>query len=182
MSTTTEQEAKAPSAGVLPLIAVANLVVCVAFLLFSIPFYYKQLHILSSWPEANAQVVRAQVVPARAGVQAEGQKYYDSDVEFLYTVDGKPHMAEILSHRSPAIAKVRYETNKFPVGSHRIIRYNPENFADIRVNAGFNRRFFFAPFLITGFGVIFGVFAATFYAMGRSSKKHPVQAHQDPIQ
>lgn len=158
--------------GVLPVIAIANLVVCVGFLLFSIPFYWKQVRILSTWPEADAQVIRAQVVPAH-GEEAEGngQKYFDSDVQLLFTVKGKPHIAEVLSHRSPSIGKVRYETNKFPVGSHHKIRYNPDNLSDVRVNAGVNRRFFFAPMLITGFGLIFAGFAAVFFAMGRSSKK-----------
>jgi hypothetical protein len=171
VSTATAQEPKAPSAGVLPLIAVANLIVCVAFILFSVPFYWKQVNILRSWPVVDAQVIRAEVVPARSEVQSDGQKYYDSDVQFLFTVDGTPHVAEIFSHRSPKIEMVRYETNKFTVGSHRSIRYNPANLTDIRVNAGFNRRFFFAPLLITGFGLIFAMFAAIFFAMARSSRR-----------
>ncbi len=169
MSTVTVQEPKAPSLGVLPVIAIANLIVCVGFLLFSLPFYWKQIHILYSWPEVDAQVIRAQVVPVHSDTPSD-QWYFDSDLQFLYTVSGKPHVAEVLSHRSPSAAKVRYETNKFPVGSHHKIRYNPGNFADVRVNTGFNRRFFFAPMLITGFGLIFGGFAAVFWAMARSSR------------
>lgn len=174
MSTATDQETKAPSAGILPLIAVANLVVCAAFILFSVPFYWKQVHILYSWPAADAQVIRAKVVPVRAEVSADGQRFYDSDVQLLFTVSGKPHIAEVFSHRSPSIEKVRYETNKFPVGSHQKIRYNPANLTDVRVNAGYNRRFFFAPLLITGFGLIFAIFAGVFYAMARSGRKTPV--------
>lgn len=172
MSTATVEQTKAPSAGVLPLIAIANLVVCLIFFAFSIPFYAKQIHILNTWPQVDAQVIRAEVVPARNDVANNGQRYYDSDVQFLFTIDGTPHVAEIFSHRSPIIEKVRYETNKFPVGSHRKIRYNPANFIDIRVNAGYNRRFFFAPLLITGFGAIFGMFAGVFYAMARNSRHH----------
>ncbi len=171
MSTATAQEPKAPSAGVLPLIAIANLIVCLAFFAFSLPFYWKQIHILHSWPAVDSQVIRAEVVPARTEVASDGQKYYDSDVQFLFTVNGTPHVAEIFSHRSPKIEKVRYETDKFPVGSHRGLRYNPANLTDVRVGAGYNRRFFFAPLLITGFGLIFGIFAAVFTAMGRGSKK-----------
>jgi Protein of unknown function (DUF3592) len=171
VSVATEQPTKPSSAGVLPLIAVANLVVCLAFVLFSIPFYWKAIYILHSWPTADAQVIRAEVVPVRSEVAADGQRYYDSDVQFLFTVDGKPHVAEILSHRSPKIEQVRYETNKFPVGSHRAIRYNPTNLTDVRVNAGYNRRFFFAPMLITGFGSIFAIFAGIFWAMTRSSRR-----------
>jgi hypothetical protein len=155
----------------LPLIAVANLVVCAAFFLFSLPFYWKQIHILNSGPAVNAQVVRAKVVPVRSEVSEDGQKVYDSDVQFLFTVDGKPHIAEVFSHRSPNIAKVRYETNKYPVGSWHSIRYNPTNLTDVRVHAGYNRRFFFAPLLITGIGVIFGIFAGVFYAMTRSGRQ-----------
>ena len=176
MSTATVQETKAPSSGVLPIIAIANLVVCLAFVVFSLPFYYKQLHILNTWPEVDAQVIRAEVVPVRAEVAESGQKYFDSDVQFLFTVNNVPHVAELFSHRSPKMDKVRYETNKFPVGSHRKIRYNPANLTDVRVQAGYNRRFFFAPLLITGFGVIFGIFAAVFYAMARSSKRQQLAA------
>jgi hypothetical protein len=171
VSTATAQETKAPSAGVLPIIAIANLIVCIAFVVFSIPFYYKQLHILHSWPEVEAQVVRAEVVPARSEVAENGQKYYDSDVQFLFTVNGAPHFAELFSHRSPKIEQVRYETNKFPIGSRTKIRYNPDSLTDVRVQAGYNRRFFFAPLLITGFGAIFGVFAGVFYAMARSGRR-----------
>ncbi|HEY3926896.1 MAG TPA: DUF3592 domain-containing protein [Candidatus Koribacter sp.] len=171
MSASTAQTTKAPSAGVLPVIAVANLIVAIMFVLFSTPFYYKQIHILHSWPAADAQVVRAEVVPAHIEVPADGQKYFDSDVQFLFTVDGVPHFAEVFSHRSPNIEKVRYETNKFTVGSHQSVRYNPANPTDIRANAGYNRRFFFAPLLITSFGFIFFVFAAIFYWMAVRSRK-----------
>lgn len=171
MSTATAQETKAPSSGLLPLIAVANLVVCLAFVLFSVPFYWKQVHILYSWPEVDAQVTKARIVPVRSEVSADGQRYFDSEVQFQFNVAGKAHVAEVFSHRSPNIEKVRYETNKFPVGSHRTIRYNPENAGDIRVNAGYNRRFFFAPLLITGFGAIFAVFAGIFWGMARSGRK-----------
>jgi hypothetical protein len=176
VSTATAQETKAPSAGVLPLIAIANLIVCLAFVAFSLPFYWKQIHILRTWPAVDAQVIRAEVVPARTEVSSDGQKYYDSDVQFLFTVDGTPHVAEIFSHRSPKVEKVRYETDKFSVGSHHALRYNPTNLTDVRVGAGYNRRFFFAPLLITGFGVIFGVFAAIFTAMARGGIKHQAPA------
>ena len=176
MSTATETPAKVPSAGMLPLIAAANLVVCILFVLFSVPFYYKQIYILYRWPAADARVIRSQVVPAHTAVAADGQRYYDSDLQFLFSVNGKPHIAELFSHRSPNIEKVRYETNKFPLGSHRKIRYNPDNLTDVRVNAGFNRRFFFAPLLITGFGGIFLVFAAVFYWMARRSRQAQVAA------
>lgn len=171
MSTTTTQSTPVPSAGVLPVIAAANLIVAVMFVLFSSLFYYKQIHILHSWPAVDAQVIRAEVIPAHIQVPADGQKYYDSDVQFLFTVDGVPHFAEVFSHRSPSIEKVRYETNKFAVGSHITIRYNPVALTDIRVNAGYNRRFFFAPLLITGFGLIFLVFAGIFYWMAVRSRK-----------
>lgn len=171
MSTATAQETKAPSAGILPLIAIANLVVCLAFLAFSIPFYWKQIHILQSWPAVDAQVIRAKVVPVRSEVSADGQRYFESDVQLLFTVQGKPHIAEIFSHRSPNIEKVRYETNKFLVGSHHTLRYNPANLTDVRVGAGYNRRFFFAPLLICGFGLIFAIFAGVFLAMARSGNK-----------
>ncbi|ABF41302.1 hypothetical protein Acid345_2301 [Candidatus Koribacter versatilis Ellin345] len=171
MSTTPAQSNNAPSTGVLPVIAIANLIVCIGFVLFSLPFYWKQIHILYSWPEVEAQVVRSQVVPAKADVPDSGLRYYDSDVQLLFTVNGQPHFAEVVSHRSPMVAKVRYETNKFPVGSHHKIRYNPSNLSDVRVNAGFNRRFFFAPLLISGFGAIFAIFALIFWGMARSSRR-----------
>jgi Protein of unknown function (DUF3592) len=177
VSTVTVQESKAPSSGVLPVIAIANLIVCVGFLLFSVPFYWKQLHILYSWPEAEAQVIRSQVIPARTQLPENGQHYFDSEVQLLFTVEGKPHIAEVISHRSPSAAKVRYETNKFPVGTRHKIRYNPINLTDVRVNAGFNRRFFFAPMLITGFGAIFAVFAGVFWAMARSSRRRLAAEH-----
>ena len=165
--------------GVLPVIAIANLIVCAGFLLFSIPFYWKQIHILNSWPSADAQVIRSKVVAVGSAVSEDGQRVYDSDVGFLFTVNGKPHVAEVFSHRSPNIEKVKYETNKFPMGSHHPIRYNPAKFTDVRVNAGYNRRFFFAPLLITGFGLIFGIFAAIFYAMSRSGSKSQAATHSD---
>jgi len=155
-------------------IAVANLIVCIGFLLFSLPFYWKQIHILYSWPAADAQVVRSQVIVAKNDLPDSALRYYDSDVQLLFTVNGQPHFAEVLSHRSPQLAKVRYETNKFPVGSHNKIRYNPANLADVRVNAGVNRRFFFAPLLITGFGAIFAIFALIFWSMGRSGRRRVV--------
>ncbi len=167
--TPAQAEANGAPGKLLWVIGVSLLVICCAFVAISLPFYWRQLDILRTWPEANAQILRAEVVPIRS-VAPDGAPLYESHIQFLFTVNGEPHFAEDRSHRSPDIRRVRYETNKFVVGNHRKILYNPERYTDIRVNAGFNRRFFFIPLLITGFGALFGIASAIVFAIARRQR------------
>lgn len=174
MSVAIEAEPKASTRSVVRLVGIANLVICAVFLLISLPFYWTQIKILETWPKADAQVLSAEVALVRE-TSSYGSRLHESHVRFLFTVDGRAQIAEERSHRSPDIRRVRYETNKFQVGSHRTIRYNPRNHADIRVNAGLNRRFFFAPLLITGFAAIFGAIGGACMLLARRRRTRLAQ-------
>ncbi len=176
VSAVIEAEPKASTRSLAAFIGVANLVIFGAFLLISLPFYWTQIRILESWPEADAQVIRAEVALVKTEVAPDGSRLYESRVQFLFTVNGKPEIAEDRSHRSPELKRVRYETNKFQVGSHRRILYNPKKYTDIRVNAGLNRRFFFVPLLISGFGAVFGVIGAICLFGARRRKRRHARA------
>lgn len=170
-----EAEPKASTRSAVGLVGFANLAICAVFLLISLPFYWNQIKILETWPKADAQVLRAEVALVKSETAPYGSRLHESHVQFLFTVDGKPQIAEERSHRSPDIRRVQYETNKFKVGSHRTILYNPQNPSDIRVNAGLNRRFFFVPLLITGFAAIFGVIGGGCMLMERRRRSRSMR-------
>jgi len=48
--------------GTLRVIAAANFIFCGLFVLFSLPYFWRQVQVLRNWPEVDAQVLRSEVV------------------------------------------------------------------------------------------------------------------------
>ena len=140
--------------GVLRVIAAANFIFAILFLIFSLPFFWRQVRVLRNWPETDAQVLRSEVVSA---TPAGHENVYRAKLQVLYTVDGQPVTSELTSFESTNYEATREQTDQFPVGSHRAIRYDPANPAQARIGAGWNRTYFALPLIIAGDGSFFRV-------------------------
>ena len=73
---------------------------------------------------------------------------YQAEIEFRYTIDGKPFETPSRSDYSTS----DYEAMKriaaaYSPGTRHMVRYNPTNPNDIRMNAGYNFGFFLAPII-----------------------------------
>ncbi len=153
--------------GVLQFIAVACLIVCGLFLIFSAPFFWGQLQVLRAWPVRQAQVIRSEVVVQPA---PKHEQLYSAKLDVVYVVDGRPVTAELTSFQSSNYEETARRVAQFPVGSRHAIRYDPGNPSQARIGAGWNRRFFAVPLITLGIGLGFAVIAAGLFIAARMAR------------
>lgn len=147
----------------LRVIAVANLIFFLVGLLFAVPPFIQQMKVLRTWPAAEAQVVRSDVVPVHT---TSGTMLYDTLLELRYQADGRPFVSSVTSlHQSTSYDRKKKQAERFPPGSRTDVRYNPSNPAEIRIQAGYNVHFFAIPVFISGVAAIFGVLALIFFLL-----------------
>lgn len=149
---------------ILQFIGVANLILCVLFVMFSLPFFWKQYHVLRSWPETEAQVLRSDVVSQPA---PSHEQLYATRLEILYTVAGKPVTAELTSYENSNYQATRARAAQFSVGSRHPVRYDPHDPTQVRIGADWNARFFAVPLVVLCMGVAFGVLAVICLSLAR---------------
>ena len=150
--------------GTLQAIAAACLIICVLFLVFSLPFFWNQIQVLRTWPAVDAQILRSDVVVDRI---SQHEQMYSAKLGLLYTAEGKPITTEVTSLQDQNYDKTRARANEFQVGSHHEIRYSPRDPTQARIGAGWNLRFFALPLVVAGCGILFGLVSAALLIMSR---------------
>ena len=151
--------------GTLRLIAAANFIFCGLFLLFSLPFFWRQLQVLRNWPETDAQVLRSEVVSLPS---SSHENVYRVKLQVHYTVAGQPITSELTSFESTNFEATQKRTEEFPVGSHHLVRYNPANPAQARIGAGWNRTYFALPLVVLAMAVFFALVGAVLLAIAKT--------------
>jgi hypothetical protein len=139
--------------GALRLIAAANFIFALLFVIIGLPFFWRQWQVLRNWPQTDAQVIRSEVVAHTLG----HDNFYRAKLQMVYTVAGQPIVAELTSFESKNYEATVQRSEQYPVGSHHPIRYDPANPFQARVGAGWNRTFFALP-LIVGIAAMFFFF------------------------
>ena len=153
----------------LRVIAVACLVFFLIGLLFAVPPFIEQMKVLRSWPSADAQVLRSEVVPL---LTDSGQMLYDTRLVLAYQVDGRSYVSSVGSlHQSTSYERKKKQAERFPAGSHTEVRHNPGDPTDVRIQAGFNVHFFAVPVFISGVAAIFGLLALLFFLVSRRGRE-----------
>ena len=150
--------------GVLQFIGVACLIVCVLFVILSLPFFLGQYRVLHFWPVTQARIVGSEVVSQPA---AKHDQLYAAKLHIEYAVSGKLIAVELISFQSSNYAQTLTRASEFPVGSWHQIRYDPNNPTQARIGAGWNRRFFAVPLITLGCGLGFATFAAGFFIFAK---------------
>jgi hypothetical protein len=151
--------------GTLGMIAVANFIFATIFVIFSLPFFWHQANVLLKWPEADAQVLRSEVV-----VQPSGhENLYRAKLQVLYTVAGQPVTPELISFESRNYEATLKRTLQYSVGSHHPVRYDPSNPSQARLGAAWTRTFFALPLIILGMAALFTCVGAVFLAVAKAS-------------
>ena len=154
--------------GLLVFLGVPNLILCTLCIILSLPFFWGQVRVLRTWPETQAQVMRSDVVTQPAPPH---QQLYAAKLQVLYTVDGIPITAELISFQSQNYQQTAARVAQFPVGSRHHIRYDPRTPTQARIGAGWNLRFFLVPLVMLGMGVIFGGIAAAFLVAAKALRR-----------
>jgi hypothetical protein len=126
-----------------------------------VPPFLQQVKVLRTWPAADAQVLRSEVVPLRTD---SGQMLYDTLLVLAYQVNGRAYVSSVGSlHQSTHYERKKKQADRFPPGSRTEVRYNPGDPADLRIQAGYNVHFFAVPVFISGVAATFGVLALLFF-------------------
>jgi uncharacterized protein DUF3592 len=151
--------------GTLRMIAAANFIFAALFVIFSLPFFWRQVQVLHQWPETDAQVLRSEVVTAPASGH---ENVYRAELQVLYTVTGQPVTSELTSFESTNYDATLRRTQQFPVGSHHAVRYDPANPSQARIGAGWNRTFFALPLIVLTMAVFFALVGAVLLAIAKA--------------
>lgn len=115
-----------------------------------------QVHVLRSWPMTQARVTQSRIVEQPA---PKHEQLYAAKLDIAYEVDGRAITADLTSFQSRNYQETARRAAEFPVGSLHEIRYDPNNPAQARIGAGWNRRFFAVPLITLGCGLCFGLLA-----------------------
>lgn len=150
--------------GGLQFFGVACLVLCLLFIIFSLPFFWTQIRVLRTWPTTQAQVLRSEVVTQPAPAH---EQLYAAQLQLLYTVEGKPITVELTSFQSKNYEETQRRAAEFTVGSRHPLRYDPRDPNQARIGAGWNARFFAAPLLLLAMGAAFAMIALGLFMAGR---------------
>jgi len=148
---------------ILKVVAFAALLAGAFLMLGSASSYYRNCKALKTWPAADAVVIRSEV--NQPGVGRASAKY-QADFAFRFTVDGKEHTGKLSApSRTFSRESSEKETDRFPVGSHHRIRYNPAKPSEIILDADPDAYCYTAlvPFLVGLVMAVLGlvVFGAT---------------------
>ena len=151
--------------GTLRVIAAANFIFCGLFLVFGLPFFWRQLQVLRNWPETDAQVLRSEVVSQPSSGH---ENVYRAKLLVLYSVAGQPVTSELASFESANYEATQKRTEEFPVGSHHLVRYDPSNPSQARIGAGWNRTYFALPLIVLTIAALFAFIGAVFLAIAKA--------------
>lgn len=152
--------------GTLRLIAAANFIFAALFIFFSLPFFWRQVQVVRNWPETEAQVLRSEVV---TGPQSGHDNLYRAKLQVLYTVGGQPITSELTSFESTNYEATLRRTERFAVGSHHAVRYDPANPSQARLGAGWNTTFFALPLIVLAMAAFFTLIGAVFLAVAKAT-------------
>ena len=146
--------------GMLRLVGVAFFIFFFGFLLLSSPFWWKQWQVLHTWTPVDAEVVQSDVSP----MTLRGKTGYDIFLVLRFKSGDRVLDTTYRSERlSSSADSKRAEVARFPIGKHVPILYDPSDPTKVRLDPGYNLRFFAVPALITVMGLICALAATVFF-------------------
>lgn len=144
--------------------AVASILFGVASIAFAIPFYWKQSSVIRNWPAAQANVKRSEVVQITQG----GQKLWATRFELSFEAEGKIVLSTVNGYRQAAMRdSVEAAAQRFPAGSTRLVRYDPQNPSEVRLDTDHPRRYYQLPIALVVTGAIFVAMALLLFYVTR---------------
>lgn len=112
----------------------------------------KQSAVVRNWPTAMANVRRSEIVQITQG----GQKLWATRFEMSFEADGKIVQTTVNGYRQSAVRENLEEAaSHYPAGSTRLIRYDPHNPSEVRLDTDQPRRYYQLPIALGITGLIF---------------------------
>jgi hypothetical protein len=127
-----------------------------------------QIIVLSSWAKADGQVTASEIMRY---FSPKSKPVYRLRVTFQYQADGVPHFAVSSSSLgSSDLAAVSHKVTRYPVGSHHMIYYDPNNPVDMHFDAGYNAEYLAKPLIIGTAGLLFVIAGTVIRALARRAQ------------
>jgi hypothetical protein len=141
--------------------AIASFLFGVASIALAIPFFVKQSAVVRNWPTAIASVRKSEIVQITQG----GQKLWATRFELSFDANGQIVITTVNGYRQAALHKtVEEAAQRYPAGATRLIRYDPRNPSEVRLDTDQPRRYYQLPIALGITGIIFIAIAlALFY-------------------
>jgi hypothetical protein len=141
--------------GATRIIAIACIVFGMAWLAIAAPFFLRQLDVQRHWRQANATLRSSSVVDD----SAPGRKLYKTRFEFDVESSSGWRAAVVDGYRiSSDRKKVEAEAARWIPGAQLVVRGNPQDSSEIRLDVDKPFRHFFIP-------IVFGSIATVFFAL-----------------
>jgi hypothetical protein len=105
---------------------------------------WRQYRILKTWPAVDAQVVRAEAVPSPS--PAGQRENYAAEFVFRYEVAGRSYATTATPVYGSSLPEVQRWLRQLPVGSHRAVRYEPDNPQIISLAVDYRSLSFVVPY------------------------------------
>ncbi len=122
------------------------------FLTVAVVMGVGRYRVVTSWPQVEGVVTRSEV---GEGKSVSGQRSFQPQVEVRYTVGGREYREGAVLDRSNNYVSVRRTVEGNPVGERRLVRYNPGDPRDVRIEGGFTLESLIIPFVLGCLGVVF---------------------------
>jgi len=146
------------------LAAIACLLFGLAAVGLGVPFFLKQHAIVRDWPAVQAHIHSSEVVE----MTAAGGQLYATRFELSFTTGDHLNLVTVNAYEQGTDRRmVEAAARRYPAGSYALIRYNPNNPSDIRLDTDQPRRFYRIPFALGITGLIFLVTAAIIFVFIR---------------
>ncbi len=150
-------------------IATAFFLFAIAFLGLAAPLYWSQWKILRTWPQARATVVQSRVITRK---EVQGQPMYEDEYALGFSLNDRSYVVVLRSHRpSTDYASKARQVARLPQGSTTLLRYNPADPADVRMQAGYNIHFFRVPMVLTFIGFGFALVGGILWFLSRRDRR-----------
>ncbi len=153
------------------------------FFAFSVPLVllagllgWHQYRILTTWPAVDAVVTKAEWTTHTTATAKPAITSYGARFSFHYSAGGRPYDASAdLGYSSSVRSDIEHWMAQMPVGSHRRIRYDPHNPANISLAVDYTPLAFAAPYMLAKWASIIALVSVILYWLGwRRSRRTAV--------
>jgi hypothetical protein len=145
-------------------VAIACLLFGLAAIGLGVPFFLKQSRIIREWPKAEAHIHSSEVVE----MTMAGTRLFATRFELSFITGDRLNVVTVNAYRQGTDREmVAAAAQRFPAGSYTVVRYNPVNPSDIRLDTDHPRRYFQIPIALGITGLIFVITAAIIFVFMR---------------
>lgn len=139
--------------------------------LFGIFSGYPTFREMRAWPAVDAEVIQSEIVSQTSRSftgRGAGGTVYTAAFIFRFQVHGRECIAQKdIGYRSSSESEMAKLASRFPAGSHRRIRYDPESPLRISLTAGFDSLSFAPTLALWRWALIFGAAGLILHFLGK---------------